>query len=251
MANTGGLKRMTQHADDPKVTAYVASPLGFTESNRFYYKKVFIPALQEIGIQVIDPWQMTTPAEADRVMDPNHKTESWERYERFESKVGKRNEKGIREAMIVVANLDGPDADAGTSSEVGFAYGIGKRCYGIRTDWRNSGELVGKVALQVAYFVRESGGLLHYGELATFLHKLDEAIEPIRTLLRSSERVTVSFSSSTRRDAWLQRQNILGVNVQAHQATFTGWITVKQKVALQSLRTVMVYSDLQMSPAEE
>jgi nucleoside 2-deoxyribosyltransferase len=37
---------------------------------------------------------------------------------------------------VVVAVLDGPDADSGTSFEMGYARGRGKRVVGVRTDFR-------------------------------------------------------------------------------------------------------------------
>jgi len=42
----------------------------------------------------------------------------------------------IRGADVVVALLDGPDADSGVAFEVGFARGIGKPVLGVRTDYR-------------------------------------------------------------------------------------------------------------------
>jgi len=38
---------------------------------------------------------------------------------------------------VVVAMLDGPDADSGTSFEMGYARGRGKRVIGVRTDFRS------------------------------------------------------------------------------------------------------------------
>jgi nucleoside 2-deoxyribosyltransferase len=38
----------------------------------------------------------------------------------------------------VVAILDGADSDSGTSWEVGYAYGKGKRVIGVRTDFRKN-----------------------------------------------------------------------------------------------------------------
>jgi nucleoside 2-deoxyribosyltransferase len=38
----------------------------------------------------------------------------------------------------VIALLDGPDADSGTSFEMGYARGRGKRVIGVRTDFRGS-----------------------------------------------------------------------------------------------------------------
>jgi nucleoside 2-deoxyribosyltransferase len=39
---------------------------------------------------------------------------------------------------VVVAILDGPDADSGTSFEMGYASARGKRMIGVRTDFRGS-----------------------------------------------------------------------------------------------------------------
>ena len=38
----------------------------------------------------------------------------------------------------MIAVLDGPDADSGTSLEIGYAYATGKPIIGIRTDFRGS-----------------------------------------------------------------------------------------------------------------
>ena len=43
---------------------------------------------------------------------------------------------GIDESRCVLAWLDGPDADSGTSFEVGYAYAKGIPVIGIRTDFR-------------------------------------------------------------------------------------------------------------------
>jgi nucleoside 2-deoxyribosyltransferase len=42
----------------------------------------------------------------------------------------------IDDCDAVVAVLDGPDADSGTSFEIGYARGQGKRVIGVRTDFR-------------------------------------------------------------------------------------------------------------------
>ncbi len=41
---------------------------------------------------------------------------------------------------VVVAIVDGPDADSGTSFETGYARGRGKRVIGVRTDFRGGGD---------------------------------------------------------------------------------------------------------------
>lgn len=45
---------------------------------------------------------------------------------------------GADNCKVVVAMLDGPDADSGTSFEIGYARGRGKRVIGVRTDFRSS-----------------------------------------------------------------------------------------------------------------
>ena len=44
----------------------------------------------------------------------------------------------VRNADIVFMNLDGRVPDEGACVELGIAYGIGKRCYGIKTDARTA-----------------------------------------------------------------------------------------------------------------
>jgi nucleoside 2-deoxyribosyltransferase len=48
--------------------------------------------------------------------------------------------KGITSSQALVAILDGPDADSGTSFEVGFAVAQGIPVVGVRTDYRPSQE---------------------------------------------------------------------------------------------------------------
>lgn len=48
---------------------------------------------------------------------------------------------GIDSADAVLAVLDGPDADAGTAWEMGYAHARGKPVLGIRTDFRPGAEL--------------------------------------------------------------------------------------------------------------
>lgn len=44
--------------------------------------------------------------------------------------------RGIDKADLIVANLDGSDADSGTCWEVGYAFALGKPIIGVRTDYR-------------------------------------------------------------------------------------------------------------------
>jgi nucleoside 2-deoxyribosyltransferase len=129
---------------------YVASPLGFTDAGRHYYTSIYLPALREV-VEVIDPWAMTQPqqwidAERDGTIGD------------LIAEVGARNIEAIRTADLLAANLDGQEVDSGTASEIGFATGVGVRCFGLRTDLRQSGEAGAHVNLQVEAFIVASGG---------------------------------------------------------------------------------------------
>lgn len=71
------------------------------------------------------------------------------------------NEQAIRDADLILGVLDGSELDFGTVCEIGFAAGLGKRCYGLRTDFRDLGDFEGlPINLQVLYFIESSGGSL-------------------------------------------------------------------------------------------
>jgi nucleoside 2-deoxyribosyltransferase len=135
-----------------RLRAYIASPLGFTESGRHYYEHIYLPTLATV-VEVIDPWALTTVEEVLAAQAAGTETELW-------LAVGARNMEAIAGAEILVANLDGQEVDSGTASEIGYAAGLGKRCYGLRSDLRQSGESGVPVNLQVAAFIDQSGGTI-------------------------------------------------------------------------------------------
>jgi len=81
-------------------------------------------------------------------------------YGRLAKDIGAANEQGIREYDMILGILDGAEVDSGTVAEIGFAAGIGLRCFGLRTDWRDSGEFGLPLNLQVIWFIERSGGRL-------------------------------------------------------------------------------------------
>lgn len=52
------------------------------------------------------------------------------------AQIFRRCEAGIRESDLVLARLDGADADSGVAFESGYARGLGKPVLGLRTDYR-------------------------------------------------------------------------------------------------------------------
>jgi nucleoside 2-deoxyribosyltransferase len=131
----------------PKRRCYVASPLGFTEAGRDYYERVYLPALATV-VEPVDPWSLgpVVPpgvSERDRALA-----------------IGRANVEAIRSCELLVAQLDGQEPDSGTVAELGYGAALGLRCYGVRSDMRQSGEPGVAINLQVETFVLDSGGAM-------------------------------------------------------------------------------------------
>lgn len=133
-----------------KPRCYVASPLGFSDATRPYYNNVYLPALAQV-VTVVDPWSLTTDEEISAAIAHGREREMM-------LEVGARNTAAIESAELLCAHLDGQEPDAGTVAEIGYAAGLGKTCFGVRTDWRQAGEAGMNVNLQVESFIVQSGG---------------------------------------------------------------------------------------------
>jgi nucleoside 2-deoxyribosyltransferase len=129
---------------------YVASALGFTEAGAHYYEHVYLPALRAV-VTPVDPWALTTAQEVAEARAARRERE-------FALEIGARNAEAIRSCSLLAAHLDGQEVDSGTAAEVGFGAALGLRCFGVRTDLRQSGEPGVVVNLQVEHFVVASGG---------------------------------------------------------------------------------------------
>ncbi len=138
---------------------YLASPLGFSPEYRSYLERIKA-RLTQLGHEIFDPWSQPFSKairEASRIEDYHERLGV---YTRLAKDIGVANENAIRECGMLLAVLDGAEVDSGTASELGFAAGIGKRCYGLRTDWRDSGEFGLPMNLQLLHFIENSGGRL-------------------------------------------------------------------------------------------
>ncbi len=129
---------------------YVASPLGFTEAGRTYYREHYLPALARV-VEVVDPWTQVVPEDVDRARAEAEWRDLWLR-------VGRGNLALIESCQLLAAWLDGQEVDSGTACEVGFAAGRGVRCFGLRTDLRRAGEEGMRVNLQVETTIVSTGG---------------------------------------------------------------------------------------------
>lgn len=131
---------------------YIASPLGFTEAGRDYYARVYLPALSDV-VDPVDPWAPNQAAGDDRDAPGD--------LDRAQAlAIGRHNAELIRSCTLLVAYLDGQEPDSGTVAELGYGAALGLRCFGLRTDQRQSGEPGVAVNLQLEAFVLQSGGTM-------------------------------------------------------------------------------------------
>jgi hypothetical protein len=140
------------HAPAALPRCYVASALGFTHAGAHYYEHVYLPALRTV-VTPVDPWSLSTSQEVAEARAAQRERD-------FALEIGARNADAIRTCTLLVAHLDGQEVDAGTAAEVGYASALGLRCFGLRTDLRESGEPGVSVNLQVEHFIVASGGAL-------------------------------------------------------------------------------------------
>lgn len=139
---------------------YLASGLGFSHELKSYRDRIKA-RLIEIGCSVLDPWEQPFHGaieDARAITDWPARVEAFRRIAR---QIGKSNENMIRECDAILGVLDGLEIDSGVASEIGYAAALGKRCYGLRTDFRNCGDFDGiPINLQVLYWIEKSGGRL-------------------------------------------------------------------------------------------
>jgi len=117
---------------------YLAGPL-FTQAEQNWLRalKVQIESCaKDVGsaVDVVWPGDLVSPEDIKKWGD------------QAKHKIFALCEKHLREADILIALLDGPLVDDGTSWEIGYFYSIRKEkqpIFGIRTDFRSSGDVPG------------------------------------------------------------------------------------------------------------
>ena len=141
-----------------KRSVYLASPLGFAASTRPFMAEL-VRALAP-HVDVSNPWdEQGFDEQFERAKLIPDRAERLAAYAKINAEIARRNEARIRAADAMIAVLDGVDVDSGTAAEIGFAYALGKRIDGLRTDVRQTGENeAALVNLQVRYFIDASGG---------------------------------------------------------------------------------------------
>jgi len=163
--------------DSERPRCYIASPLGFTEAGRKYYVEVYLPALATV-VDPIDPWVLTSRDEVETARAAGRERDT-------ALEIGRRNIDAIKSCAMLAAYLDGQEPDSGTAAEIGFAAGLGLRCFGLRTDLRQAGDAGVLVNLQVETFIVQSGGRIS-ASLDGLVHDLRTAASepPLRPIAR-------------------------------------------------------------------
>lgn len=140
---------------------YLASPLGFSPENKLYLAKIKSKLISH-GFDIFDPWEQAQFVQRiDNAFQIMNYPERVTAFRQISSEIGECNENGIRGADVIFAVLDGAEVDSGTASEIGFGSALGKKCYGLRTDMRDTGDFVGiAINLQVLHFIERTGGTL-------------------------------------------------------------------------------------------
>ncbi len=159
---------------------YLAGPLGFSEIGHHFQDGVLLPAVRGLGLEVVDPWALTDPADVRAIEAMPAGEGRMLAWRQLNCAIGERNRIAIDACDAMVAVLDGVDVDSGTAAEVGYAFARGKRIYGYRGDFRLSADNEGAaVNLQVEFFILQSGGLIA------------ASVEELCSVLRSSLRSAV------------------------------------------------------------
>ena len=142
-------------------TVYLASPLGFSREHTHYRERIK-ERIRALGFDVFDPWEQEEAAERiGQAMSMEEGPARAGAIKEAAAFTGRLNAQGLKGADLVLAVLDGTEPDSGTVAELGYGAGIGKRCFGLRTDFRDCGDFPGvPLNLQVLHFIEESGGRL-------------------------------------------------------------------------------------------
>lgn len=153
-----------------KKKVYAANPYGFSDAGRYFMKNYFIPKLLQTGVVILDPWELIMSNSSNEILEASRKMPHNQSIG-----IGVKNIEMIRQADMVVAVLDGTDVDSGVAAEIGYAYGIGKRIFGYRGDFRLSSDSSSNIVnLQVETFILKSGGNI-YTDFDDLLHSIKDS----------------------------------------------------------------------------
>jgi nucleoside 2-deoxyribosyltransferase len=139
---------------------YLAGPSGFNDAGRLWHNSVLVPKVEAAGLIPLDPW-------ADQsALDEILSTMPWGAKRRKVLATanlvqGRLDLEMVRVCAAVLATLDGPQVDDGTSVEIGYAHHAGKLIVGLRTDIRRTADNeAALVNLMIETCVADSNGIM-------------------------------------------------------------------------------------------
>ena len=163
--------------DDPEVRArgvYLAGPSGFNDAGRLWHDTVLVPKVVAAGLLPLDPW--ADQSVLGEILEMPWGTDRRALLCEANLEQGRLDLAMVTNCAAILACLDGPQVDDGTSVEIGYGHHAGKLIVGLRTDIRCSSDNEGAmVNLMIETCVVDSGGML--------TRDVDEAVDFIRTKL--------------------------------------------------------------------
>ena len=103
------------------LNAYLSAPFGFNEWGRQYMEEVFVPRLKDAGINLINPWELTSDAEKQDVFQMPQGLERQQAERDLRQSIARRNRIGIDMCHFMIAVLDGTSLPAGIVAEMCLA----------------------------------------------------------------------------------------------------------------------------------
>ncbi|MCA9486176.1 MAG: nucleoside 2-deoxyribosyltransferase [Nanoarchaeota archaeon] len=144
-----------------KFKVYIASELGFSEAGRSFYYKELVPKLQELGLEILDPWTLTPESLINESKTSTSLEERKTKWKETNKIIAENNQKAIESCDILLAVLDGSDPNSGVCAELGYAAAKGKVVFAYRGDFRLCGDNEGaQVNLQVEHFIYQTKGTI-------------------------------------------------------------------------------------------
>src|SRR2546423_5210443 len=100
---------------------YFASPIGFSEAGRAFYRQRLLPVLRRAGYTILDPWASSAGAQIEQERRRPYGRERRGTLALANAAAARANHEAIDRAEAVVALLDGSDVDSGTAAEIRYA----------------------------------------------------------------------------------------------------------------------------------
>ncbi len=143
---------------DTKLKAYLSAAFGFNEWGRTYMEDVFVPRLEDAGIDIINPWTLTSDEEKSPIVGMPHGAERMAAEKQLRDTIARRNRIGIDTCNFMIAVLDGISLAPGIVAEMCYAVGKGKVVFAWHASLLRLQEERPPLNLPIEYFIEHSGG---------------------------------------------------------------------------------------------